>query len=68
MNSFLSAALLSSLLAAPPELPKTFDLKAVDAYIADQVKDKGFVGLSVAVMRDGKVVFAKGYGQRAIEM
>jgi D-alanyl-D-alanine carboxypeptidase len=67
MNCFLSAALLSSLLGAPPELPKSFDLAAVDAYIAGQVKEKGFVGLSVAVMRDGKIVFAKGYGQRSVE-
>lgn len=51
---------------APDELPKTFDLAAVDAYLAGQVKTKGFVGLSVAVMREGKVVFAKGYGQRSL--
>jgi len=49
------------------ELPATFDLAAVDAYVAKQVKVKGFVGLSVAVMRDGKIVFAKGYGKRNIE-
>ncbi|MBP3957019.1 beta-lactamase family protein [Gemmata sp. G18] len=67
MNCFWSAPLLVSLLGAPPELPKSFDLTAVDTYIAGQVKAKGFVGLSVAVMRDGKIVFAKGYGQRSIE-
>ena len=69
MNLFWSAPLFVSLLSAPPvpELPTTFDLTAVDAYIAGQVKAKGFVGLSVAVMRDGKIVFAKGYGRRAVE-
>lgn len=67
MNCLLSAALLSSLLAASPELPKSFDLTAVDTYIAAQVQEKGFVGLSVAVMRDGKIVFAKGYGRRSID-
>lgn len=67
MNYLWSAPLLLSLLGAPPELPKSFDLTAVDAYIAGQVKEKGFVGLSVAVMRDGKIVFSKGYGQRSIE-
>jgi CubicO group peptidase (beta-lactamase class C family) len=68
MNLLWSAPLLVGLLADPaPELPKTFDLPAVDAYIATQVKAKGFVGLSVAVMRDGKIVFAKGYGLRSIE-
>lgn len=67
MNCLWSAPLLLSLLGAPPELPKSFDLTAVDAYIAGQVKEKSFVGLSVAVMRDGKIVFTKGYGQRSIE-
>jgi D-alanyl-D-alanine carboxypeptidase len=68
MNAICSALLLLALAADPdPELPKTFDLPAVDAYVAAQVKAKGFVGLSVAVMRDGEIVFAKGYGKRSIE-
>jgi D-alanyl-D-alanine carboxypeptidase len=55
--------------AAPREIPKpeTFDLKAIDAYVAAQFPDKGFVGLSVAIERDGKIIFAKGYGQRSLE-
>jgi CubicO group peptidase (beta-lactamase class C family) len=65
MNLLLSSLLFVSLQA--PDLPTTFDLAAVDAYIAGQVKAKGFVGLSVAIMRDGKIVFAKGYGRRSIE-
>src|SRR5215472_5391184 len=51
---------------APPP-PKKYDLAAIDSYIAGQLPEKGFVGLSVAIMRDGKVVFAKGYGQRSVE-
>lgn len=47
-------------------LPKTFDLAAIDAFVADQVRTKGFVGLSLAIMRDGKIVLAKGYGRRAL--
>lgn len=66
--NLLTPVLLLALAADPaPELPKTFDLPAVDAYIAAQVKAKGFVGLSVAVMRDGEIVFAKGYGKRSVE-
>lgn len=66
--TLLYPVLLLALAADPAaELPKTFDLPAVDAYIAAQVKAKGFVGLSVAVMRDGEVVFAKGYGKRSVE-
>ncbi len=49
------------------ERPKTFDLAAIDACIAGQVRDQKFVGLALAVVRDGKVVFAKGYGKRSIE-
>lgn len=67
MNLLWSAPLLLALADPVPEFPKTFDLDAVDAYVASQVKAKGFVGLSVAVMRDGKIVFAKGYGKRSIE-
>jgi CubicO group peptidase (beta-lactamase class C family) len=52
----------------PPamKLPKTFDVPAVDAYVADHVAKKGFVGLSLAVVRDGQIVFAKGYGQATL--
>lgn len=48
-------------------LPTTFDVSAIDAYLARQVKDKGFVGLSVAIVREGKVVLARGYGQTAFQ-
>jgi D-alanyl-D-alanine carboxypeptidase len=57
-------ALSATPLFAQAKLPNTFDLKEVDAYIEAQAKEKGFVGLSIAVMREGKIVFAKGYGQR----
>src|SRR5947208_494104 len=49
-----------------PEPPKTFDVKAIDAYLSGQVKAKGFVGLSVAILKDGKLVLARGYGRRAL--
>jgi D-alanyl-D-alanine carboxypeptidase len=51
--------------AADPTPPKTFDPKAVDDYVAAVVKEKGFVGLSLAVVRDGQLVLAKGYGKTA---
>jgi CubicO group peptidase (beta-lactamase class C family) len=35
---------------------------AFDAYTTQAFKDWGAVGLAVAVVKDGKVVFAKGYG------
>ena len=39
---------------------------AFDAYTAQAVKDWGAVGLAVAVIKDGKTVFAKGYGVREL--
>jgi D-alanyl-D-alanine carboxypeptidase len=70
--------LLAHLLVAPwplaraqtpktAEPPKTFDLAAIDVYVAEQVRDQGYAGLSLAIMRDGKVVLAKGYGKRLVE-
>jgi len=39
---------------------------AFDAYVTQAVKDWGAVGLAVAVVHDGELVFAKGYGIRDI--
>jgi D-alanyl-D-alanine carboxypeptidase len=49
------------------EPPKTFDLAAIDAYVAAQVRDQGYAGLSLTIMREGKVVMAKGYGKRLLD-
>ncbi len=50
--------------AADP--PKTFDVAAIDAYVARQVRDQGYAGLALTIMRQGKVVLAKGYGKRLL--
>jgi D-alanyl-D-alanine carboxypeptidase len=52
--------------SASPALPPAFDVAAVDAYIAGQVAARGFVGLSVAIVREGAIVLEKGYGQREL--
>src|SRR4051812_14884406 len=57
---FLPCGCLSGQMAA--ESPKKFNLEAIDTYIAQYVKEKGLVGLSVAILRDGRTIFAKGYG------
>jgi CubicO group peptidase (beta-lactamase class C family) len=55
--------------ASPPDpaalAPKSFDPDAIDRYLAHEVKEKGLVGLQVALLRGGKVVLAKGYGKSA---
>src|SRR5581483_6343945 len=52
--------------AKPTEAPSSFDLPAIDAYVASQVRAKGYPGLALSILRDGKVVFAKGYGRRSL--
>jgi len=56
-----------SVSAAPAEHkpPATFGLSAIDAYLAAVVKEDHRVGLSVAILKDGRLVFAKGYGRRS---
>jgi len=40
--------------------------KEMDAYVAKAVKDWNVAGLAIAVVKDGRVVFTKGYGVREI--
>ncbi len=47
--------------------PQRFEVDAIDAYVRAQVEKKGFVGLSLAVVRNGEVVLARGYGKRSLE-
>jgi CubicO group peptidase (beta-lactamase class C family) len=51
----------------PLDPPKAFDLAAIDAYVRESVRDRGCAGLSLAIVRDGKLIFAKGYGKRSLE-
>jgi D-alanyl-D-alanine carboxypeptidase len=51
----------------PADPPKTFDLAAIDAYVAACVRDQGYAGLSLAIVREGEIVLAKGYGKRSLE-
>jgi CubicO group peptidase (beta-lactamase class C family) len=37
-------------------------VRELDAYAAQAVRDWGAPGLAIAVVKDGRVVFAKGYG------
>ncbi len=48
--------------ATPPPAP----LSGLDAYIGEAMKDWQTPGLAIAVVRDGKLVFAKGYGVRRL--
>jgi D-alanyl-D-alanine carboxypeptidase len=65
--SFLSLPTVRSDSPKSPDPPKTFDLKAIDAYVAACVRDQGYAGLSLAIVREGKLIFAQGYGKRSLE-
>jgi len=49
-----------------PAKSTAVDIQALDKFIAGELKSRGLVGLSAAVMIDGKIVLAKGYGQGVI--
>jgi CubicO group peptidase (beta-lactamase class C family) len=62
----LAACVVSLAFAADPKPPETFDVKAIDAYLAAEVQRPGRVGMAVAIMKDGQLVLVKGYGKRSL--
>ena len=62
--ALLALVLLSgqSILAAPPR----DNISDLDAFIQQALKDYNVPGAAVSVVKDGKVVLAKGYGVRAM--
>jgi CubicO group peptidase (beta-lactamase class C family)/flagellar hook assembly protein FlgD len=46
---------------------KSQTITPVDAYISDYMKDNKLPGLAVAIIKDGKLAWAKGYGYADIE-
>jgi CubicO group peptidase (beta-lactamase class C family) len=61
---FSKIALGAMVIAAPLSAQQDPKVAAFDAYVSQAVKDWKTTGLAIAVMKDGKVVFAKGYGVR----
>ncbi len=54
--------LISSLFAHAQDAP----LQGFDDYVNKAIKDWDVPGVAIAVIKDDKIVFAKGYGVRAI--
>jgi len=50
-----------------PQPPDSFDLKAIDTYLADYLRAKNLPGMSIAIVKNGELVFTKGYGKRSLE-
>ena len=64
----ISKGLLLAAAVASPVAAQSTDSRAaeLDAYVAQAVKDWQAPGLAIAVVKDGKVVFEKGYGVRDV--
>lgn len=43
------------------------NIRALDAVFAAHVRSMGLPGLSVGIIQDGRLVFAKGYGKRSLQ-
>ncbi len=56
----------SSLAAPAPVVPAEFNLSAIDQAVEAWRTDKGVVGISLAIVREGRVVHARGYGRRGL--
>ncbi|MGH8186144.1 MAG: serine hydrolase [Steroidobacteraceae bacterium] len=52
------------LLVQPTLLSQSGPLNGFDAYVANAVQDWNTPGLAIAIVKDGQVVFSKGYGVR----
>jgi CubicO group peptidase (beta-lactamase class C family) len=63
--SAFAAVLLLPAVAVHAQQPAD-PAKQLDTYTAQAVKDWGPVGLAISVVKDGRVVFAKGYGVREL--
>jgi CubicO group peptidase (beta-lactamase class C family) len=52
---------------APAESPATDPLGGFDEFVAQVMKDWKIPGLAVAIVKDGKVILARGYGERDMQ-
>jgi CubicO group peptidase (beta-lactamase class C family) len=50
------------------QVSPTFSPELVDSYISEQIEKRHIPGASVAVVRDGKILLAKGYGLANAEL
>ncbi len=60
----LSSTALAAAALARPLGSQEVTAAQIDSIVRRAVAEKGIVGLSVGVMRDGRVILAKGYGVR----
>ena len=63
---YLAAALFCASPALAQTRPSPDPTRDLDVYVARAVTDWRVPGLAIAVVKDGRVVFAKGYGVREL--
>ena len=56
----------ASAIASASKAPTEFEVAGIDSFLAAHVGEKGRVGLSVAIVKNGELVLAKGYGSRSL--
>lgn len=59
---FAAFALLVAPLTAVAQQPASVDPNQIDSIIRRNIADKHIIGVSVGIMQNGQVVFARGYG------
>jgi len=67
MPRFTTTAFVLVIVAASARAQQPVDTTQLDSIIRKAVADKHIIGLSVGVMQNGRVVFARGYGTRNLE-
>lgn len=66
MKSIVAAAFLSAASAGAQTTSQDSKAAELDSYVAQAVKDWRATGLAIAVVKDGRIVFEKGYGVREV--
>src|SRR5688572_15199302 len=64
--AYVVLAMMSVASLAPSQAAQTGAPQDLDAYAARVLKEFDVPGIAVAIVKDGKVVLAKGYGVRKI--
>lgn len=66
LAAWLTFAVLARV--AAPALAQQTPLAAVDRYVRDEIRRERVPGVSVAIVRGGRVVLARGYGEASVEL
>jgi D-alanyl-D-alanine carboxypeptidase len=57
-----TVAILTGFASAAAQQPARIDVNQIDSIIRRNIADKHIIGVSVGIMQNGQVVFARGYG------